>query len=135
MALLPAVHKLAFRFPDYERYELASQIRRSSKSIVANIAEGFGRKRSVRDFKSYLSNALGSTNETIVHLKIAEALEYALNQEVQPLADAYTIVAKQLHRLMENWRDFSTTPTILNPSSHENNPASRIPLLDSNPQE
>jgi hypothetical protein len=46
-------------------------------------------------------------------LRIAEALDYAPNAEVQPLVDSYTIVAKQLHRLMENWRDFSVEPTIV----------------------
>ena len=106
MDLLVPVHSLVQKFPDYERFGLASQLRRASKSIPANVAEGFGKKRSVREFKSYLNNALGSANEAIVHLKIAEALGYANGTQVQDLVDGYTIVAKQLHRLMETWQTF-----------------------------
>ena len=62
MALLEPVHEIALRLPEYEKYDLATQIRRACKSIPANIAEGYGRRRSAKDFKSYLANALGSTN-------------------------------------------------------------------------
>ncbi len=110
MSLLAPIHAVANKFPDYERYELARQVRRSSKSVPANIAEGFGRKRSVREFKAFLSYALGSANETLVHLKIAVALSYADSAELTALIDSYTIVAKQLHRLMEAWQDFGNRP-------------------------
>ena len=45
-ALLAPVHALVRRLPREEQYELASQIRRASKSILANITEGCGNKRS-----------------------------------------------------------------------------------------
>jgi len=104
MALLKPIHELTLSFPDYEKFDLASQIRRACKSIPANIAEGYGKKRSAKDFKSYLANALGSTNELMVHLQIAQALGYISGEESGTLIDDYRIVGKQLTRLMESWR-------------------------------
>lgn len=50
------VHKMTMEeLPKFELYEEGSQIRRSSKSIVANIVEGFGRRRSMNDFVLFLT--------------------------------------------------------------------------------
>jgi len=48
------VHRNTEGFPDEERYGMQSQVRRSSKSVCALIAEGFGRKESVVEFRRYL---------------------------------------------------------------------------------
>lgn len=104
MALLKSVHEMTLRLPDYEKYDLAAQIRRACKSIPANIAEGYGRRRSAKDFKSYLANALGSTNELLVHMQIAQALGYIDAEKSDALIQDYRIVGKQLTRLIENWR-------------------------------
>ena len=106
MKLLVPLHTLVRGFPVYERFELASQLRRASKSIPANIAEGYGKKRSAKEFKMYLGHALGSANEAIVHLKIASALEYADESAISGLVAEYTIVAKQLHTLINAWQTF-----------------------------
>ena len=109
MRLLVPVHALVRAFPAYERFELASQLRRASKSISANIAEGYGKKRSVKEFKMYLGHALGSANETIVHLKIAVALGYVADASVSELVGDYTILAKQIFTLMDTWKAFENT--------------------------
>ena len=103
MALLPQVHQLALSLPDFEKCNLADQMRRASKAIPANIAEGYGKKRSAREFKAYLTNALGSSNEMLVHLEIAAKLEYVPQESCQELIAAYAVVGKQLHRLIERW--------------------------------
>ena len=103
MALLPQMHRLALDLPDFERYNLADQMRRASKAIPANIAEGYGKKRSAREFKAYLTTALGSSNEMLVHLEIAAKLEYVTQERCQELIEAYAVVGKQLHRLIERW--------------------------------
>jgi four helix bundle protein len=97
-------HRLAKAFPDYERFALADQVRRASRSIPTNIAEGYGRRKSVKDFKHFLSIALGSSNEMIVHLEITRELGYAGLDECNPLIEDYTIICKMLYRLIENWR-------------------------------
>ena len=44
------VHRMTLTLPKYELYEQGSQVRRSSKSIKDNIAEGFGRRRYKDEF-------------------------------------------------------------------------------------
>jgi four helix bundle protein len=103
MALLKPVHRCALGLPNYERLELASQIRRASKSVPTNIAEGYGKRRSARHFKAYLEHALGSSNEMIVHLQVAEELEYVTEERATPMIDEYRVVCKLLVRLIEKW--------------------------------
>lgn len=107
-ALLRPVHLLLLKLPKEEQYELASQMRRASKSILANIAEGYGNKRSPAKFRAALDIALGSTNEMIVHLEVGEAIGYFTADEVDPLMREYEIVAKQLYRLIHNWKDYGS---------------------------
>jgi len=103
MALVRPSHDLAGKLPDCERFDLMSQIRRASKSIPANIAEEYGKRRSVKHFKVYLENALGSTNEMIVHIQVAELLEYGASEERRQLIESYRVVGKLLTRLIEKW--------------------------------
>jgi four helix bundle protein len=105
--LLAPVHALVRQLPREEQYELASQLRRASKSILANIAEGYGNKRSPAKFRASLDIALGSTNEMIVHLEVGNAVGYFEQSEIDPLIEGYEIVAKQLYRLIQSWQDFT----------------------------
>ena len=58
------VHRASLQFPKIEQHALADQIRRASKSICGNIAEGFGKqRRSGAEFKRYLLMAIGSADE------------------------------------------------------------------------
>ena len=104
MKVLVAVHKLVLAFPDHERFGLTDQMRRASKSVPTNIAEGYGRRKSAKEFKHFLSIAPGSANETIVHLEITRELEYAKTETCNPLIEEYTVICKMLYRLIENWR-------------------------------
>lgn len=58
------------RSPKFELYETGSQIRRSSKSIRANIVEGYGRRTYKAEFVKHLIYALASCDETIDHLDV-----------------------------------------------------------------
>lgn len=62
------IHKMTLKLPKFETYEEGSQIRRSSKSISANIIEGFGRKRYRQDYIKFLIYAHASCDETKKHL-------------------------------------------------------------------
>lgn len=71
------VHRASLRFPREEQYALADQMRRASKGICANIAEGFGRQRgSSAEFKRFLTIAIGSCEEMRVWTRYAVDLGY-----------------------------------------------------------
>ena len=98
------VHQLTLGFPVIERFVLAEQIRRASKSIPANIAEGWG-VQTGRNFAHFLGQALGSTDEMSVHLDFAKDLGYISPARHADLLDRYTVLGKRLYRLMERHRE------------------------------
>jgi four helix bundle protein len=59
------LHQFSLELPRFEQYEAGSQLRRASKSISANIVEGFGRRRYKAEFIRFLVFAHSSCNETI----------------------------------------------------------------------
>lgn len=94
------VHKASLNFPKIEQYALASQIRRASKGICANIAEGFGKQNlSKAEFKRFLQIALGSGNEMIVWIKYCDHLEYVSSTVCKRWVEEYTSICKMLNVL------------------------------------
>lgn len=84
--LMIECHKLATALPATERFDLAPQIRRSSKSAMANIAEGYGRYHYL-DCLRFFYIARGSLTETINHVITAHDLSYVDDQRYQELYD------------------------------------------------
>ncbi|MBC7228529.1 MAG: four helix bundle protein [Thermoflexales bacterium] len=83
------IHRMTLEeLPKFEMYEEDSQIRRSSKSIVANFVEAYGMKRYPGDAIRYLTYSLASCDETKSHLEMLhetgalalERFEYFYNQ-------------------------------------------------------
>ena len=63
------VHRMTLEeLPRFEMHEVGSQVRRSAKSIRANIVEGYGKRRYKLEFLRHLTYALGSAQETLDHL-------------------------------------------------------------------
>jgi four helix bundle protein len=100
------IHRLSFTLPEFEKYELRSQLRRSAVSIPLNIAEGYGRKDSKAEFKHFLRNSLGSCNEVQVLLNMIKDLGYIEEELYSEFAKSYEIVGKQLNKLIKNWQTF-----------------------------
>ena len=98
------VHRESLRFPRLEQYELASQMRRSSKSICANIAEGMGRQVSPKDVISFLRNALGSCDETRIWLEYARDLGYFDAEKFSSLHEPYCEVGRMINGLVKSWQ-------------------------------
>jgi len=71
--LAKEIESLTNLLPKSELFRYSDQILRSSRAIVANIAEGFGRKKMKRDFIKFLTYALSSSDETQTHLKLIYA--------------------------------------------------------------
>jgi four helix bundle protein len=103
-ALVVPMHQLVASFPAHERFDLCDQVRRASKSVTANIVEGYSHKDTPAKAKQFWRVAMGSANEMVEHLETAVALGYTPQQACQPYTEQYTIVAKQLNRLIQSWR-------------------------------
>ena len=99
------LHKISLQFPRIEQFALADQVRRASKSICANIAEGFARQRSSSaDFHRFIVMALGSSDEMKVWLRFCIDLDYVPAEQAMRMRDEYTIVARMLHGLRNKWK-------------------------------
>jgi four helix bundle protein len=100
------IFKLTSLFPKEERYGLTNQIRRSSRSVCANIAEAFRKRRYPAYFIAKLIDSEGEAAETLVWLQFAKECSYLHNQDHEQLIDTYNriikiIVAMSLHP--ERW--------------------------------
>ena len=104
LALIPAMYALAQRFPAEEQRGLSDQMRRACRSVTANIAEGYGRRSTPKEFCRYLSFAVGSANEMEAHLDAARVLGYITEEESERYVGEYRIVGKQLTNLIKYWR-------------------------------
>ena len=100
------LHRASLQFPKLEQFGgLADQIRRASKSICGNIAEGFGKQRgSNLEFKRYLLMAVGSADEMQVWLKYCSDLDYVDQKACGHWRDEYRQIARMLQGLLTNWR-------------------------------
>jgi len=105
-ALVVPMHQLAAGLPGHEQFDLCDQIRRASNSVVANIVEGYSHKDTPAKAKQFWRIAMGSANEMVEHLETAIALEYTSQDVCQPYLEEYTIVAKQLNKLIRTWHKF-----------------------------
>lgn len=101
------VHSISLKLPNYELYEIGSQIRRSSKSITINIVEGYGRSRYKADFVKFLTYAHASCDETLVHLSYIETLYFKDNPEILQLKLEYVELSKKIFSFIQyvekNW--------------------------------
>ncbi len=97
------VFKVSKSFPKEELYSLTSQVVRSSRSISANIVEGWSKRYYENKFKVHLIDALGSTGETQNWISFAKDCGYLNSEEHLKLADQLDHVGRMLTKLHQNW--------------------------------
>ena len=112
------VYQLAYRlameifevtkgFPKDERYSLTDQIRRSSRSVAANIAEAFRKRQYPNMFISKLADADAEATETQVWLDFAKDCGYLSPERHSELTAGYTEVGKMLGAMMAHPERFA----------------------------
>jgi four helix bundle protein len=106
-------YKLAMRvfdesktFPKEERYSLTDQIRRSSRSVAANIAEGFRKRQYPNMFVSKLADSDAECSETRVWLDFARDCGYLPNEIYEELTAGYDEVGRILGRMISSPEKF-----------------------------
>jgi four helix bundle protein len=96
------VHRASLDFPAVEQRALADQIRRASKSICANLAEGFGKQvASPQEFRRFVAMAIGSADEMRVWLRYCLDLGYIDEATWQRWRDSYQEIAQMLQGLRQ----------------------------------
>lgn len=94
------VHKMTMQLPKYELYEQGSQIRRSSKSIKDNIAEGYGRKKYKAEFVRFLIFAHSSCDETLSQLNMINDIHFTKNP-LSDLVDKYELLGRKINKFIQ----------------------------------
>ena len=87
-------------FPYEEKYSLTDQIRRSSRSVAVNIAEGFRKRQYPKMFVNKLSDADGEAAETQVWLNFALDCGYISDEQFKGLISKYEEVGRMLGSMM-----------------------------------
>ena len=98
------MYQITSGYPKEEMYGLTSQIKRASTSIALNIAEGYGKRESLNEFKRFLLMAIGSCDEMKVLLDISKDLGFITEEEHQRSEQEYEEIGKMLNRLRSKWR-------------------------------
>jgi four helix bundle protein len=100
-ALVMHVFELTKRFPSEERYALTDQLRRSSRSVCANLAEAWRKRSYQAAFISKLNDAEGEAAESQVHIEIAFRHSYLGEEVFDELDDAYDKVIGQIVKMID----------------------------------
>src|SRR5437870_8493147 len=95
------VYELTKRFPGEEKYSLTDQIRRSSRSVCANIAEAWRKRRYQAAFVSKLSDAESEAAETQVHIEFAMRHGYVADAEFRDIDQSYEKIIGQLVKMID----------------------------------
>src|SRR6266540_2056897 len=95
-----AIFNMSKTFPKEERFSLTDQIRRSSRSVVANIAEGFRKRQYPKMFVSKLADSDGEATETQVWLDFARDCNYLRLEKHTELIKGYEEVGRMLGTMM-----------------------------------
>ena len=101
------VHKASLLLPQYELYEQGGQVRRSSKSVKDQIAEGYGRRKYKADYIKFLTYSQASCDETLNQLEMIRILHRDL-YNWESLIDEYETLGKKINKYIQyvekNWR-------------------------------
>lgn len=101
-SLAMEIYKVSKSFPKEETYSLTDQIRRSSRSVCANIAEAYRKRRYVKHFISKLTDSDGENSETSTWLDFALKCEYITKETHLDLNDKAVEIGKLINFMINN---------------------------------
>ena len=104
MAIAETCYVFTRQFPREEMFGLTSQIRRAATSIPANVAEGYGRENS-GSYIQFLRIAQGSLKELETHILLAQRLDLASSENVEPLLQRCDTLGRMLRTLIRSIED------------------------------
>lgn len=105
------IFQLSKSFPKEEKYSLTDQIRRSSRSVSANIAEAYRKRRYTNHFISKLTDSDAENSETNVWLEFALKCEYINIEAYNNLNNKTVEIGKLINYMINNPDKFGCTIT------------------------
>ena len=102
--LAMVIFSISKNFPVSEKYSMTSQIVRSSRSVAANIREGYAKRQYEQVFIRHLIDALGSSEETRCWLDYALSCQYLTNEKHTELDQSYAQLSAMIYSLQKNWK-------------------------------
>jgi four helix bundle protein len=100
------VSKLTKAFPRQEQFETGRQIRNCSRSVAANIVEGWAKRNSAAEFKRHLMIAIGECAETKFWIDLAADESFIEAKRAGTQGSEYGRLGFMLHNLWKEWRKF-----------------------------
>jgi len=100
------IFEISKTFPKEEKYALTDQIRRSSRSVTANIAESYAKRIYQKHFISKLTDSDGENLETQTWLEFAKECKYINEEKYNVLMDESVQIGKLIHYMIRNPEKF-----------------------------
>ncbi len=100
------IFQLIKEYPKEETYSLVNQIRMSSRSVAANIREGYAKRKYPDVFVKHLNDALGSSEETVTWIDFSCQCGYLPEKQAVVLKKTYASIGAMLYQLMKGWQKF-----------------------------
>jgi four helix bundle protein len=104
------IFEISKQFPKEEMYSLTDQVRRSSRSVGAQIAEAWGKRKYEKHFVSKLTDADGEQLETQHWIETAVDSSYLSKELATKLIDQYLSIGRMLNSMMNKSSTFCTRP-------------------------
>lgn len=107
---LEKLYKITRVIPPQHR-KLKYQLNEAAEKIAPQIAEGFGKKKSAREFCRFLAMAIGSSDEVITHLRevkiIAKVYTKISLTDCDDMIGSYKVLSKKINKLHTAWQHFT----------------------------
>ena len=102
-----AIFAITSNFPKEEKYSLTDQVRRSSRSVCANIAEAWRKRRYKAAFIAKLSDAESEAAETQIWLEFSKKCGYLDDDKTSEMNDIYDYIISCLVKMIQNANDWT----------------------------
>jgi four helix bundle protein len=100
------VSKLTKEFPRQEQFEMGRQLRNCSRSVAANIVEGWAKRNSAAEFKHHLIISIAECAETKFWIDLATGEGFVDGKRAATLGSEYGKLGFMLHNLWKEWRKY-----------------------------
>jgi four helix bundle protein len=100
------IYNISKSFPDEEKYSLTNQMRRSSRSVCANLAEAWRKRKYIAAFKNKLTDSMMEAAETQTWLEFCLACNFIEQSTFESMDKEYEDILKMLNSMEKNAEKF-----------------------------